>query len=203
MTPIPKSTSKSPSDPSLAADAQRVSVVLVAGVGTPDGQVADVVAGRGVIGLNGGLPWHAPDDLRFFKRVTMGTVLVMGRRTFDAIGKPLPGRTNVVVTRDGAALTAAFPGVIARETLAQAMDAARDVCARDQLTTISVAGGGVVYAGALLLADELLLTFHDYAGAGDVYFPPFDPSAWSEVSREAVGAATAVRYRRVRGSRAG
>ncbi len=172
----------------------RAKLVLVAGIGTPGGGAPAPGTQGGVIGLAGGLPWRAPEDLKFFKRVTMGTVLLMGRRTFDSIGKPLPGRTNVVVTRGAAAFEAQHPGVIARETLADAIDAASAECARLGLTTISVAGGGVIYTQSLPLADELLLTHHDYSGPGDVFFPAWNAAEWREVSREPVGAAVAVRY---------
>lgn len=176
----------------------RAKLVLVAGIGTPRGGAPAPGTQGGVIGLAGGLPWRAPEDLKFFKRVTMGTVLLMGRRTFDSIllatAKPLPGRTNVVVTRGAAELEAKHPGVIARETLAAAIAAANAECARLGLTTISVAGGGVIYTQSLPLADELLLTHHDYSGPGDAFFPAWDPAEWREISREPVGAAFAVRY---------
>lgn len=172
----------------------RAKLVLVAGIGTPGAGAPAPGTQGGVIGLAGGLPWRAPEDLRFFKRVTMGTVLLMGRRTFDSIGKPLPGRTNVVVTRGAAELEARHPGVIARETLADAIAAANAECARLGLTTISAAGGGVIYTRSLPLADELLLTHHDYSGPGDAFFPAWDPAEWREISREPVGAAFAVRY---------
>ena len=179
-----------------------LTVVLVAGVGTavgrPVGSGSNTggVNTGGVIGLRGGLPWRIPEDMKFFRRVTTGTVLVMGRRTFDSIGKPLPGRTNVVVTRDPAPFLAAHPTVIARETIDEALDAARAECVRQGLTTISVIGGGVIYAQALPHADEMLLTHIDYDGAGDVHFPAYDLAQWDVVSREPVGPATAVRYRR-------
>jgi dihydrofolate reductase len=177
--------------------------VLVAGIGTPGGGAPAAGTQGGVIGLAGGLPWSAPEDMKFFKRVTMGTVVLMGRRTFDsilrAIGRPLPGRTNVVVTRGAAEFAAAHPGVIARETLAEAVVAARAECARLGLTTISVAGGGVIYTQSLPLADELLLTHHDYSGPGDTFFPAWDRTEWTEISRGPVGAAVAVRYRRAAG----
>lgn len=154
-----------------------------------------IVAGIGrnrALGLGGKLPWHAPEDLKFFKRHTLGTALVMGRKTFDSIGRLLPGRVNVIVTRSPAEFEAAHPGAVARATLREAID---EASRRADMVTIG--GGGVVYRDALPLADEMLLTFHDYDGPCDVTFPEWDPSEWTEVSREPVGAATAVRYRRV------
>lgn len=154
-----------------------------------------IVAGIGrnrALGLGGKLPWHAPEDLKFFKRHTVGTALVMGRKTFDSIGRPLPGRVNVVVTRDPEAFEAAHPGVVARATLREAIGEASR-----RAHVVTVGGGGVIYREALPLADEMLLTFHDYDGPFDVSFPEWDPREWEETSREAVGSATAVRYRRV------
>lgn len=150
------------------------------------------IARDGTIGKDGSIPWHFPDDLRFFKRATTGTALVMGRKTHASIGRPLPGRDNIVVTRDPARLAAESPGVLPAASLAEALSLA----ARRGAATVSVAGGAELYALALPLADELLLTYVPHAGGGDTFFPPWDRTEWEETSREDVGPSVAVRYRR-------
>lgn len=135
------------------------------------------VAANGVIGRDGALPWRLPADMRFFKRVTMGHHLVVGRKTWASIGRPLPGRTMVVLTRDR---SAAIPGVRVVHGLDEALECAR--AAGD--SEVFVAGGAQVYARALPRADRLLLTRVAASVEGDVRFPPFDASRWTEVARE-------------------
>jgi dihydrofolate reductase len=135
------------------------------------------VADNGVIGRDGDLPWRLPADMRFFKRTTMGHHLVMGRKTWDSIGRPLSGRTMVVLTRDR---DAQIPGAHVVHDLREAIDLARE--AGD--SEVFVAGGAQVYAQALPLADRLLLTRVAATVDGDVHFPEYDPSAWVEVARE-------------------
>lgn len=135
------------------------------------------VASNGVIGRDGGLPWRLPADMRFFKRTTMGHHLVMGRKTWESIGRPLPGRTMVVLTRDR---SAAIPGVAVVHALSEAIERAR--AAGD--AEVFVIGGAEVYARALPRADRLLLTRVDAAVPGDVYFPEYDEDRWVEVARE-------------------
>jgi dihydrofolate reductase len=122
------------------------------------------VAANGVIGRDGGLPWRLPADLRFFKRVTMGHHLIMGRKTWASIGRPLPGRTMVVLTRDP---SAAFPGAAVAHALPEALALAR--AAGD--SEACVIGGAEVFAHALPLADRLYLTRVHADVEGDVYFP--------------------------------
>lgn len=145
------------------------------------------VAANGVIGREGDLPWRLPADLRFFKRVTMGHHLVMGRKTWASIGRPLPGRTIVVLTRRGrldgppdGPPDHELPGVSVARDLGQALARAR--AAGD--TEAFVAGGAEVYAHALPLADRLYLTRVAAPVEGDVTFPPWDERAWIEVDRE-------------------
>lgn len=135
------------------------------------------VAERGVIGRDGGLPWRLPADLRFFKRVTMGHHVIMGRRTWESIGRPLPGRTMVVLSRDPALVV---PGASVVHELADALALAR--AAGD--TEAFVIGGAEVYARALPLADRLYLTRVHADVEGDVCFPVYDPQEWVEVARE-------------------
>ena len=134
------------------------------------------VLGRNrVIGKGNRMPWHISDDLKRFKAVTLGHPVVMGRKTFQSIGKPLPGRDNIVITRSHAL---AAPGCRVVHSLAEALTAAQGAA------EVFVIGGAEIYAPALPLADRLQLTEVDAAIDGDAWFPDFDRSAWREVSRE-------------------
>jgi dihydrofolate reductase len=135
------------------------------------------VARNGVIGRDGDMPWHISADLKYFKATTMGKPIVMGRRTFESIGKALPGRPNIVVT--GSAGFAA-EGVEVASDLEQALS----IAARHGTDEIMVIGGGQIYAAALPHADRLYLTEVHMDVEGDVSFPAFDPSRWREVSRD-------------------
>ena len=129
----------------------------------------------GGIGLRGGLPWHLPDDLRRFKALTLGKPVVMGRRTWDSIGRPLPGRLNIVVSRDP---RLAIQGATVVGTLEAALAAAGGV------PEVCVIGGAEIYRLALPLADTIHLTeVHANVGA-DTHFPSLDPAQWVEVARE-------------------
>src|SRR5262245_3007641 len=136
------------------------------------------VARNGVIGRDNELVWRDRDDLQRFKRLTLGHVLVMGRRTYDSIGRPLPGRTTVVVTRrpDWTA-----PGVMVAHSFDEAVKLAEDVCPGQD---VYVAGGGEIYRRALPHADRLELTEIDADLDGDTQFPAYDISDWREVARE-------------------
>jgi dihydrofolate reductase len=115
------------------------------------------------IGKGGSIPWRHPEDLRHFKAVTMGTVVVMGRKTYDSIGRPLPGRATVVVTRSPAQFASAHPDVTAVGSFDSAIAWAADHGAK----VVSVAGGAEIYAQALPLADEMILTHVPEPGGGD------------------------------------
>ncbi len=135
------------------------------------------LARNGVIGRDGDLPWRLPADLRFFKRTTMGHHLLMGRRTFASIGRPLPGRPFIVLTRDPGA---EIPGCQVAAGLPAALELARAAGE----TEAFVAGGAQVYAAALPLADRMLLTRVAAEVDGDVRFPPYEPGSWVEVERQ-------------------
>jgi dihydrofolate reductase len=135
------------------------------------------VAANGVIGRDGDLPWRLPADLAFFKRVTMGHHLVMGRKTWESIGRPLPGRTFVVLSRDPGL---AIPGVQVVHALPEALALAR--AAGD--SEVFVIGGADVFGLALPLASRLYLTRVHAHVEGDVCFPAFDEHPWVEVARE-------------------
>ena len=140
------------------------------------------VARNGVIGRDSGMPWHLPGDLRHFKRTTLGKPVIMGRRSFDSIGrKPLPGRTNIVLTRDR---DFRADGVRVAATLDEALKLAEAEAAKSQAGEIAIIGGSTLYEVALSRADRLYLTEVHASPGGDVYFPAFDRTQWKEISRE-------------------
>ena len=149
------------------------------------------IARNGVIGVDGGLPWHLPDDLRRFKELTLGHVLVMGRKTYESIGHPLPGRATIVVTRspswDSAAAEVRVAGSVS--------DAIEAAAALDD--EVFVVGGAQVYAAALALADRLELTWVDAEPEGDTTFPELDGRDWLQVRREEADGAAYATYERV------
>jgi len=149
------------------------------------------VGRNGVIGSKNDIPWRIPEDWQRFKALTMGQVLIMGRKTYDSIGRPLPGRTTFVITRDR---MWRGDGVRAVPFLAEAFEQA----ARLDPETIFVAGGGETYREAWDRLDGLEITEVDQAPAGDVRFPTIDPEEWSEVARDARDGYAFVSYRRVR-----
>jgi|HubBroStandDraft_3_1064219.scaffolds.fasta_scaffold25548_2 dihydrofolate reductase len=141
--------------------------------------IAAMAANR-VIGAGNALPWRLPADLRRFKRLTMGACLVMGRRTWESIGRPLPGRTTVVVSRRPGY---AAPGALVAHSLPAALDAARRAGEGETF----VAGGAEVYRQTLALADRLYLTVIHRDFAGDALFPAFDPAGWRLIEAERHG----------------
>ncbi len=144
------------------------------------------VAQNGVIGREGALPWHLPDDLRRFRRLTTGHVLLMGRRTWASIGRPLPGRVNLVLSRDRAL---SLPPEVER---VESLSDARVRVASGR--TLMVIGGGEVYALALPNADRIELTRVATHVAGDTSFPSLDPAQWREVTVQAHPADAAHAY---------
>ena len=136
---------------------------------------------NGVIGRDNKLPWRLPEDLAYFKRVTMGHPIVMGRRTYESIGKPLPGRLNIVVTRQK---DFAAPGCVVVHGLDEAWDAAKGA------DEVSVIGGTALFRDTLPVADRIHLTEVQAKVDGDTFFPAFDRSQWreTEVSRHAADA---------------
>ena len=133
------------------------------------------MASNRIIGANNTLPWHLPADLKHFKALTMGHHIVMGRKTYESIGKPLPGRTSVVVTRNA---DYAPPGVV----VANSLEGAISACEND--AEIFVIGGAEIFSQALEFADTLYMTEIKRDVAGDVSFPEFDKKEWQEISRE-------------------
>ena len=142
-------------------------------------------AANGVIGRDNALPWHIPADLRHFKRLTVGKPVVMGRRTFASIGKPLPGRHNIILTRDPAWRA---DGVTIVANLAEAV-AAAGLDLRTRAGEIMIIGGAAVFAEALPSVSRVYLTEVHAEPAGDVTMPPFDRARWVEGAREDFAAA--------------
>jgi len=128
-----------------------------------------------VIGINNTLPWRIPEDLKHFKKLTMGHHMIMGRKTYESIGKPLPGRTTIVVSRDR---NLKIDGCIVAHSLQDAIAS----CASDP--EVFVVGGADVYAQALGLADRLYITEIQQDAEGDVWFPEFERAEWREASRD-------------------
>jgi len=142
-----------------------------------------VVAENGVIGRGGTMPWRLKSDMQRFRALTMGKPVVMGRKTYLSLWlKPLPGRTNIVVTRDGG-FTA--PGVLVTTSLEAALQAARGDALRRGTDAIMLIGGAEIYAQAMPLADRLEITQVHMHPEGDSFFPAIDPAVWREVAREA------------------
>jgi len=141
----------------------------------PEIAIIVAMANNRTIGINNTLPWRIPEDLKHFKALTMGHHMIMGRKTFESIGKPLPGRTTVVVSRDR---SLKIDGCVVAHSLQEAVAA----CANDP--QIFMVGGADIYAQALGLADKLYITEIQQDVAGDAWFPEFDRSEWLEMSRE-------------------
>jgi dihydrofolate reductase len=144
-------------------------IVLVAAVGE-----------NNVIGYAGQLPWRLKSDLQHFRQVTLNRPVIMGRKTYESIGKPLKGRTNIVLTRDSRLTT---PGTVLVTSLEAAFGAAQQDAAKRGVDEIMVIGGGDVFADTMERADRLEITHVHAAPDGDSFFPPIDPAVWREVKR--------------------
>jgi dihydrofolate reductase len=144
------------------------------------------LAENGVIGRDNGLPWRLKSDMAHFRTVTMGRPVVMGRKTYLSIGRPLPGRTTIVVSRDRAF---AAPGVVVAPSLDAALAVAHGDALRRGAESIMVAGGAELYAQTLPLAEQLDITYVHRAADGDVYFPVIDRRIWQEAARQEHAAA--------------
>jgi dihydrofolate reductase len=143
-------------------------------------------AGNGVIGAGGALPWRLKSDLALFKALTLGKPVIMGRRTWDSLPRrPLPGRMNIVLTRDGSFRA---PGALVSEDFSEAVQIAREQAEEDGEDEVCVIGGAEVFALALPRARRMYLTEVDATPEGDVLFPPYDEADWIEVRREAYAA---------------
>lgn len=144
------------------------------------------MANNRVIGKDNQMPWHLPEDLRHFKAMTFGKPIVMGRKTFDSIGRPLPGRHNIVISRQEGL---AIEGTTCVNSFAAAMKAAGDV---EELVVI---GGGQLYEATLPLADKLYLTEISLDVDGDTHFPEWDDGSWLLMDDESCQNDKGLRYR--------
>ncbi len=133
-----------------------------------------------VIGKDNALPWRLSADLKHFKATTLGKPVVMGRKTFESIGRPLPGRTNIVITRQAAYQP---EGVTVVKDVASALDAGRTAAEANGVSEVMVIGGAEIYALMLEHAERLYVTEISGVFEGDAYFPVFDSSRWVESSR--------------------
>ncbi len=140
------------------------------------------MAENGVIGRNNNLPWHLSEDLKYFKRVTMGYPIIMGRKTYESIGRPLPGRTNIVVTRNSQYTVP--EGVRVVQSLEEAIKLAESISYIDGSDGAFVIGGAGLYAAALPMAQRFHLTRVHAEVEGDTLLEGFDESEWQEVARE-------------------
>src|SRR6204780_5218394 len=138
------------------------------------------VARNGIIGANGGLPWRLSSDLQRFKALTWGKPLVMGRKTFESIGRALPGRETIVVTRDP---TFALSGVFVVRNLDAALDLASERAQAMGTDEIIIGGGAEIYAQTIARASRLFITEVTLDAEGEARFPPVDPHEWREISR--------------------
>ena len=147
------------------------------------------VAANGIIGKDGKLPWHLPEDLKHFKRVTMGHPVIMGRKTWESLKGPLPGRENIVITRQTGYDA---PGA----AVARSLEAALALCAGEPMAC--VIGGEQVFRDSLPVASGLIMTEIQQDFPGDTRFPDYDSSQWKETQREAHRAANGMRFDFVR-----
>jgi len=133
-----------------------------------------------VIGNDGQIPWRLPTDFAHFKRTTLGKPLIMGRKTFASIGRPLPERTNIVVTRERGY---AREGIVICHSLDEALERAQSIAAADGVPEVMIGGGAEIYREAMPLADRLYITHVAVAPDGDARFPPIDPRQWDIIER--------------------
>lgn len=147
-------------------------LALIAAIGT-----------NNVIGHAGAIPWRLSTDQKRFKQLTIGKPILMGRKTYESIGRPLPGRPNIVIS------SRPVPGdVIVAGTLDEALSRAATICASSGADEINIGGGGILYTATIERADRLYITHVEASPEGDAFFPAIDPALWRAVSREHVPA---------------
>lgn len=130
-----------------------------------------------VIGKDNKLLWHIPEDFKHFKRVTMGKPVIMGRKTYQSIGKPLPGRTNIVITSQPDQVEG---DVVIVATLDEALTRAKQIATDTNVDEVFIIGGGQIYAAAMAQTDRIYLTVINQDFEGDTFFPKINPTEWSE-----------------------
>jgi dihydrofolate reductase len=152
-----------------AGNPPRIEIVLIA-----------AIAENGVIGRDNKLPWRIKSDMQYFRFLTMGRPVVMGRKTFQSIGKPLKGRTNIVVSRDP---DFAGEGILVTPDIARALEAARGDALRRGAGSIAIIGGTEIFRQTMPLADRLAFTLVHAKPQGDTVFPQIDGKSWRETER--------------------
>ncbi len=153
---------------------------------TPIISIVVAVSSSGIIGSQGGMPWRLPSDLKRFRRLTMGKPVIMGRKTFESIGKPLDGRDNIIVTRQEGY---APEGVHVVSGFDAAIELGTELAVKSGVDEVVIIGGGEVYAQSLAMVQRIHLTEVHGDIAGDTKFPPLRQGEWKEVSREAISRA--------------
>jgi dihydrofolate reductase len=146
-----------------------IDIILVAAVGE-----------NGVIGRDNALPWRLKSDMQHFRKVTTARPVVMGRKTFASIGKPLKDRTNIVISRNS---DYAAPGIVVAKSLEAALEAARGDALRRSADAIAIIGGSGIFREMMNVADRLEITIVHASPQGDTFFPPIDPKIWRETAR--------------------
>ncbi len=160
----------------------------------PEFIIIVAIAQNGVIGRNGQLPWHLPSDLKHFKKTTMNCPIVMGRKTYESIGKPLPGRDNIVLTRDTSLL---LPGCIVVHSIQDALHCCRDA------EKVYIIGGADIFNETLPIIDTIIVTALEREVDGDVYFPDIDPAVFQQTQSTPYNIEepySIVRYERIKDS---
>jgi len=159
----------------------------------PEEIIVAAVASNGVIGAQGAIPWHCPEELRLFRTITTGGTVIMGRRTYQAIGHPLAGRRNIVVSSTLSATLSEVAGIVVVPSFAAAVTTALAA-----LAPIYYCGGARIYAAALERADAIYLSRMKQAAVGDVFFPAIDLRLWQVVREEDFADFVHLHYRRSR-----
>ncbi|EJF77180.1 hypothetical protein MCO_01359 [Bartonella sp. DB5-6] len=139
------------------------------------------VAENGVIGHEGALPWHLSTDLQRFKALTFGKPIIMGRKTWDSLGRPLPGRTNIVITHNRAF---SAEGAVIAHSLSQACSVAKRVSSQNSADAVFIIGGGEIFQQGLPIADKIFLTEVLASIKGDSFFPVFDKEKWTIIQTQ-------------------
>ena len=139
-------------------------------------QIVAIATNSRAIGKDNQLLWHVPEDLKHFKKTTMGKPIVMGRKTYDSVGFPLPGRTNIVISRD---TSLAIEGVIVVDSCEEAIAVGKRCCEEQGLTEFFVAGGAEIYRQTLALTDKVYLSLIDVEVEGDTFYPVLPSSDWA------------------------
>lgn len=142
--------------------------------------IISAIAKNNVIGRsNGEMPWHVKEEFQHFKKTTLGSPVIMGRKTFETLGKPLPGRENMIVTRDRN-----FHAEFAEVKIFHSLDESIKFCEYEDYKKAFIIGGGEIYKQAIPVADEMILSYMKFEAQGDIYFPEFNSNDWQEISRE-------------------